>query len=90
VANHKSALKRIRQSAKRTARNRHVRATMRTFIKRVRTAIEDGSAPDAQTSLREAIRKIAKAASKGVIHRNQARRRISRLSKAVNRVSTAG
>lgn len=87
MANHKSALKRIRQTAKRTARNRHTRATMRTFIKKVRSAIDAGNAAEAQGALPEAARKIAKAASKGVIHKNQARRRISRLAKAINKLS---
>lgn len=84
MANHKSALKRIRQTAKRTERNRHVRSTMRTHIKRVRVAVEAGDKDLAQQELLLAIRKIDKAASKGVIHRNQAGRRVSRLTKLVN------
>lgn len=87
MANHKSALKRIRQTAKRTVRNRHVRSTMRTHIKRVRTAVEAGDPTVAQAELALAITKIDKAASKGVIHKNQASRRVSRLQKAVNKLA---
>ena len=84
MANHKSAIKRIRQTAKRTERNRHVRSTMRTFVRKVREAVEAGNKDDAQVALRDAIKKIDKAASKGVIHKNQASRRVSRLTKLVN------
>ena len=56
---------------------------MRTYIKRVRIAIADGNAEDATERLKAATQSLAKAASKGVIHRNQARRKISRLTKAV-------
>ncbi len=84
MANHKSALKRIRQTVKRTARNRHVRGTMRTHIKRVRTAVEAGDKTAAQAELLLAIRKIDKAAGKGVIHKKQASRRVSRLTLLVN------
>ena len=84
MANHKSALKRIRQTAKRTERNRFVRSTMRTHIKRVRVAAESGDKALAEAELVQAIRKIDKAASKGVIHKNQASRRVSRLQQLVN------
>lgn len=84
MANHKSAIKRIRQTAKRTERNRYVRSTMRTHIKRVRTAVEAGDKDLAKAELLLAIKKIDKAASKGVIHKNQASRRVSRLTLLVN------
>ncbi|MGC6417835.1 MAG: 30S ribosomal protein S20 [Bradymonadia bacterium] len=83
MANHKSAEKRVRQTEKRRQRNKHVLSTMRTYIKRVRVAIADGNAEDATERLKAATQALAKAASKGVIHRNQARRKISRLTKAV-------
>ena len=83
MANHKSAEKRVRQTEKRRQRNKHVLSTMRTYIKRVRMAIADGNAEDATERLKAATQSLAKAASKGVIHRNQARRKISRLTKAV-------
>ena len=87
MANHKSALKRIRQTVKRRARNRHVITTMRTQIKRVRAAIESGNADEAQSLLGAATKALAKAASKGVIHRKQASRKISRLTVAVRKLS---
>ena len=87
MANHKSALKRVRQTVKRRARNRHVLTTMRTYIKRVRAAIESGDAAAAQDALGTATKALARAASKGVIHRNQASRKISRLTHAVRKLS---
>jgi small subunit ribosomal protein S20 len=89
VANHKSAEKRIRQTARRTARNRYVRSTMRTFVKRVRVAAEAGEADAARAALIDAMKKIDGAASKGVIHRKQASRRISRLQLLVNEIGSA-
>jgi len=87
VANHKSAEKRIRQNAKRAERNRYQRSTMRTYVKRVRTAIDAGDKDAAADALCIAVKQIAKAASKGVIHSNQASRRISRLTLAVNQLN---
>ncbi len=84
MANHKSAEKRIRQTSKRTARNRYVRSTMRTSIKKVRLAVESGEKATAAEALVAAVREIDKAASKGVIHPNQASRRVSRLTVLVN------
>ena len=83
VANHKSAEKRVRQTAKRRSRNKHVLSTMRTYIKRVRAAIEEGDAKTAGETLKDATKALARAAGKGVIHRTQASRKISRLTKAV-------
>ncbi len=84
MAHHKSALKRIKQNAKRNERNRHVRSTLRTFIKRVREAVAAKDATLARESLVAAIPFIDAAASKGVIHRSNASRNVSRLNKLVN------
>lgn len=86
MANHKSAEKRIRQTRKRTARNRYVRSTMRTTIKQVRMAVEAGEKETAEKALVAAVREIDKAATKGVIHRSQASRRVSRLTLLVNKL----
>lgn len=86
MANHKSAIKRIRQNKLRNLRNRYWRSTLRTAVKKVRTAIASGDAEAAQTQLRAAVGTINRVASKGVIHKNQASRRVSRLSKAVHAV----
>ena len=84
MANHKSALKRVRQNVKRRARNRHVLTSMRTLIKRVRAAIEAGNSEEAKANLADAVRHLSRAADKGVIHRKQASRKIGRLTRAVN------
>ncbi|GAB7027987.1 30S ribosomal protein S20 [Geotalea toluenoxydans] len=87
MANHKSALKRIKQTEKRTERNRHIRSTLRTFIKRVREAVAAKDANLAKEALAAAIPVIDGAASKGVIHSSNASRSVSRLTKLVNTLS---
>lgn len=84
MANHKSAEKRHRQSKVRTARNSHIKSTMRTYVKKVRTAVAEGDQETAKALLEKAIPYIDKAASKGVIHKATASRKISRLSKLVD------
>ena len=83
MANVPSAEKRNRQRIKRRARNQSHLSTMRTYVKRVRTAIESKDAKTAE-ALKAAVRVIDKAASKGVIDRKTASRKISRLTKAAN------
>ena len=96
LANIKSAQKRNRQRLKRRERNQSHLSSMRTFVKRVRTAIDTkelakGAAPkvDAAEALHVAIRKIDKAASKGVIAKKAASRKISRLTLAVAKAKAA-
>jgi len=84
VANHKSAEKRHRQSKIRNARNTHIRSTMRSYVKKVRVAIADGDLDAAKTLLEKAVPYIDKAATKGVIHKATASRKISRLTKLVS------
>jgi len=84
LANHKSAIKRNKQAAVRNARNTHIRATMRTYVKQVRSAVATGDQEAAQTALNRAVPFIDKAATKGVIHPSTASRKISRLNKLVN------
>lgn len=84
MANHKSAEKRNRQNAVRSARNTHIRSTMRTYVKQVRQAVAEGDMDSARLALAKAVPCIDKAASKGVIHKATASRKISRLSKLVN------
>ena len=83
MANHKSALKRNRQNEKKNERNKHVRSTLRTFIKRVREAVAGKDAAVAKEALAAAIPVIDAAASKGVIHPNNASRNVSRLTRLV-------
>jgi small subunit ribosomal protein S20 len=89
VANHKSAEKRHRQSKIRNARNTHIRSTMRSYVKKVRTAIADGDLDTAKTLLEKAVPYIDKAATKGVIHKATASRKISRLTKLVSGTEAA-
>ncbi len=84
MATHKSALKRQKQDEKRNRRNVHTRSTLKTLIKRVSLAVEAKDIEKAKNALAEAIRAIDKAKSKGVIHRNTASRKVSRLKKRVN------
>ena len=84
MANHKSAEKRNRQNSIRNARNTHIRSTMRTYVKLVRVAVANGDADAAKEALSKAVPFIDKAASKGVIHKATASRKISRLTKLVH------
>lgn len=83
MANHASAKKRIRQTVKRTARNKTIRSHVRTLVKRVRTAIDAGDAIAAKDALPVAIRRIDMAVSKGIFHRKTGSRYISRLTQRV-------
>jgi small subunit ribosomal protein S20 len=80
VANIKSQIKRNRQNEKRRVRNKAVRSELRTRTKVAVTAAEQGS-DNSEEATRLAIKKLDKAAAKGVIHKNQAARRKSRLVK---------
>jgi small subunit ribosomal protein S20 len=88
VANIKSQIKRNRTNEKARLRNKAVRAEVRTRVKNAVAAAEAG-AEDAAATQREAMKKIDKAATKGVIHRNAASRRKSRLAKRLARLGEA-
>ena len=83
MANHKSALKRIRQSERRRKRNQHIRSGMRNQVKQFRQAIEAGDAAAANERFVSAERSIRRAASQGVIPRRRADRSVGRLAKAL-------
>jgi len=85
LAHHKSAKKRARQNPKRRARNRHVRTGLKSAIKSAHTQLAGGASDEATTALRGAEGTIRRAASKGVISKKHASRKISRLAKAANR-----
>ncbi len=87
MANTRSAEKRNRQAQKRRARNLHVRTGMKSAVKKVRDAVTQGGGALAQQALLQAARVIDKAASKGILHRNAASRKISRLAKAVTKTA---
>ena len=82
MPNHKSAEKRVRQSEKRRTINRAHRTKVRTFIKKLRAAL-DGKGEDIQKVLPETISVIDKSVQKGVLHKNAAARHKSRLTLAV-------
>jgi len=83
MANTKSAQKAARQTARRTAVNKSRRSEMRTFVRKVEEAIAAKDPKAAAEALNEAAPRLARAAQKGIIHRNAASRKISRLSKRV-------
>jgi small subunit ribosomal protein S20 len=83
MAHHKSAKKRIRQTEARTERNRARVSRVRTFIKKVEQAIASGNRDAAQQALVEAQPEIHRGVSRGVLHRNTAARKISRLTARV-------
>ena len=83
MANTKSAMKRIRQNEKRRLRNRQFRGSANTFIKKARLAIEAGNVEEAREATQQAVSALDKAAEKGVLHKNNASRRKSRLMKSL-------
>jgi len=87
LANTASAIKRVRQESKRRARNRAVKSRMRTFVKQANEAIEKGDRDLAAAAVLSAVSEIDRAASKGVIHSNNASRSKSRLMLRFNGLS---
>jgi small subunit ribosomal protein S20 len=89
LANTASAEKRNRQALKRRARNVAVRTGVKGAVKKVREALATGDAASAKAALGAAVKALDGAASKGVLHKNTASRRISRLAHAVAKASAA-
>lgn len=87
MANHKSAIKRARQNVERRERNKTVKTRIKNVVKDVRQAAAETSKEDALKNLHTAKSSIDKAAKKGVIHKNTAARKISRLSRLINSAS---
>jgi small subunit ribosomal protein S20 len=86
VANIKSQIKRNRQNQKRHDRNKAVRSELKTRVKRAVTAAEQGDEKAAEIT-KSTVKRLDKAASKGIIHKNAAARRKSRLQKRINRAA---
>ncbi len=84
MANIKSQKKRIKTAEKARIRNQAVRSELKTYVKKVRVAVESGDVEAAQAAANAAGRKLDKAASKGIIHKNQAAQRKSGVQKLVN------
>jgi len=88
MANHKSAEKRARQSERRNENNRRNKSRLRTEIKKLRAAIENGNQDEAKALLTGTVSLIDKSIQKGIIHRNAAARYKSRLTSSVNRTTS--
>ena len=88
MANHKSALKRIRQNTKRNERNKGFRTLVKTVTKKVTAEAEAGNKDQALLELKRAEKVIAKVGGKGILHPRAASRKISSLTRLVNRASS--
>ena len=87
MANIKSAKKRILVAATRADRNKAIKSKIKTVIKKVEADIASGDKAAAQASLKVATSEIGKAASKGIYHKNNAARKVARLSAAVSKMA---
>ena len=87
MANIKSAKKRILVTHIKTARNKSIKSAVKTSIKKVEAAVAANDKETAKTALTSAISAIEKASSKGVYHKNNAGRKVSRLTKLVNEMA---
>lgn len=90
MANNKSAEKRIRVNERRRIRNQSYRSATRTMVKKAQVSIEQGVGQDTTTALQAAISQLDRAAGKGIIHRNTAARRKSRLMARYNKAAGIG
>jgi len=86
MANNASARKRIRQTEKRTARNKARKSRVRSFLRRVEEAVKSGDKAAAQEAFRAAQPEMQRAATKGVVHANTVARKLSRLSARVKSI----
>jgi len=87
MANHKSAKKRIKQTIKRTERNRFYRTRIKNITKAVREAVEAGDLTKAQEAFKVANKKLHSFVSKGILKKNTAARKVSRLNKLVKELA---
>jgi small subunit ribosomal protein S20 len=86
LANHKSAVKRDRQSKVRRERNVAAKSAIKTKVKSVLGAVEEKNKDNSVKALKETVPSLAKAAAKGLIHKKNASRKISRLTRKVNAI----
>ena len=89
MANHKSSKKRIRRNARRAEINGSRMSRIRTFVKKVELALQSGDAKEAETALKNAQPEIQRGVSKGILHKNTAARKLSRLSARIKAVKAA-
>lgn len=84
MANHASALKRVKQTKKRRLRNKSCKSTINTTVKKVFASIEEKNDEGVKTYYKEAVSRLDSAVSKGILHRRTASRKISRLTRKVS------
>jgi small subunit ribosomal protein S20 len=89
MANTKSSKKDLRRTVKRRARNLGTRSALKTFVKKVKVAAATGEVATTQAALVSAVSALDKASQRGIIHKNQAARRKSRIAKAANKAIKA-
>jgi small subunit ribosomal protein S20 len=89
MANHKSAKKRIKQTIKRTERNRYYRTRLKNIVKAVHTAVEAGDKTAATEAFNVVNKQIHRFVSKGFLKKETASRKVSRLNKLVNKLDAA-
>jgi len=89
VANIKSQIKRNKQNEKAHQRNKAVKSELRTYVRKFREAVDSGNVDEATDAMRAASRKLDKAVSKGVIHKNQAANRKSAIAKRLSELQDA-
>lgn len=87
MANHKSAEKRIRQTERRTERNRYYRTRIKNIIKAVRESVANNDLPKAQEAFKIANKELHKFVSKGIVKKNTAARKVSRLNAVVKKLA---
>jgi small subunit ribosomal protein S20 len=88
VANHASALKRVKQTKKRKLRNKSYKSAISTTVKKVMSSVEENDADGAKTYFKQAVARLDSAVTKGILHRRTASRKISRLTKKVAQASS--
>ncbi len=87
MARIKSGIKRHKQSLKARARNRHIRSTVKSAVKEVRSELAEGTGEKSAELLRKATSVLERAGAKGVLHKKAASRKVSRLAKAVHKTT---
>jgi small subunit ribosomal protein S20 len=85
LPNIKSAAKRARQNITRENRNRRIKSMLKTSIRRFEESLQSGDVEEARVKMNTAVRQIDKAAAKGVVHKNNAARKKSRLNRMLNK-----
>ncbi len=85
MPNIKSAAKRARQNITRENRNRRIKSMLKTSIRRFEESLQSGDVEEARVKMNTAVRQIDKAAAKGVVHKNNAARKKSRLNRMLNK-----